>query len=141
MCFANLPPEIIYLIALILINDSKPITSLCVVNKETHRALHVLLYRSVNLHSPEAVTSLYGVITSLQPEYALYITSLKIGPNLCVNNEHFRLDRSSAPQLRHILQNLGNLKSLFLAITPRALNVLLSNLVAPFRLDAFAHSG
>ncbi|CAE6531280.1 unnamed protein product [Rhizoctonia solani] len=141
MSLAKLPPEVLYLIAVTLINGSESIASLCVVNRGTYQALHVLLYRSINLRSVQSVTSLYGIITSLQPEHSVYITSLQIGPEWCVNNEHFRLNRSLAPQLHRVLQNLGNLKSLSLAITPNALNVLLSDLVAPFHLDTFAHSG
>ncbi|CAE6516901.1 unnamed protein product [Rhizoctonia solani] len=74
------------------------------------------------------------------------LTGGEVGPHLAYGadgsaSKAAQLNRSLAPQLHRVLQNLGNLKSLSLAITPNALNVLLSDLVAPFHLDTFAHSG
>ncbi|CAE6523574.1 unnamed protein product, partial [Rhizoctonia solani] len=138
MNFANLPPEVLYLIALVLRNDSKSIASFCAINRRTYQTLHMVLYQSVNLLSTESVVSFCEVITLLQPKYSAYITSLRIG---CVNIQDFRLNKSLAPHLRQVLQNLEGLKSLSLAITPKALNILLADIKAPFHLDTLVHSG
>ncbi|KAH7323430.1 hypothetical protein B0J17DRAFT_683410 [Rhizoctonia solani] len=145
MSFANLPPEIFHLILGYLICDQKSLSSLCAVDRRTYSVSYPLLYQSVTLVSHQAVSAFCQahVLGIRQPIYSPYLTVLNIGPKwrVRIDNSGYRLSRDHAPYLRRALRNLENLKSLSLSVTPKALILLLNELVVPFKLESFVHSG
>ncbi|KAH7323432.1 hypothetical protein B0J17DRAFT_683411 [Rhizoctonia solani] len=145
MGFVDLPPEVLHLILAIIAHDVKSLSSLCAVDKKIYAISSPLLYQSVTLASDRAVSAFCRphMVGTHQPTYSLSLTKLHVGSHWRVRLDEceFRLFRDLAPDLRCALENLENLKYLSLSISVRALQALLINLVVPFQLESFVHSG
>ncbi|CAE6501692.1 unnamed protein product [Rhizoctonia solani] len=147
MGFADLPPEILHLILGFLIYNQKSMSNLCTVDKRTYSVSYSRLYQSVTLTSDRALLAFCQpyVLGIRQPIHSPLVTELNIGPywpwRARIDSSGFRLLRNHVQYLQRVLENLENLKYLSLSVSPRALNLVLDDLVVPFKLESFAHSG
>ncbi|CAE6451601.1 unnamed protein product [Rhizoctonia solani] len=142
----NVPSEIILAIAEHLrldISHRTTLSSLCLVDKRTYHLAKVYLYRHVELNSNSAITKFRQTLTVLCPYNAVHVNTLNVYPLIwhtraCSSN---RIRKDLVPDLRSILNVVSNLKHLYLAITRKALVLLLADIKPVFSLYSMAHSG
>ncbi|KAL5638710.1 hypothetical protein ACGC1H_003164 [Rhizoctonia solani] len=142
MSFSTLPPELIYLVIKFTNQDLATLQSLHAIDHRMHLIVCPLVFQSVQLGLTTSVDSFCHTMTSLRPTCSRYITSLRVGPEYCINSDEcIQLSTGLLTQLRRAIGILDNLKSLSLMVSRQALAELLNGLTVSFKLDTFVYSG
>ncbi|KAG8743552.1 hypothetical protein FRC10_011792 [Ceratobasidium sp. 414] len=140
----KLPQEIWCLIAECLKPDKQSLSRLCQSANDMYTILLPTLYDQVHLSYPSAITEFCNTIVGKPSKLAPLVRCLQVGDhfepcdyNQCPRfgrNDSARLHKDLAIQFRSLLELVLNLRELYLVATPRALNLCLADVKAPFKL-------